>query len=183
MNREEFLEKLDFYVEEIKKGKIFVYPTDTIYGIGCDINNCNSIEKIREIKKRDGKPFSVIASKTWILDNCEIDEKLVDKYLPGPYTLILKLKKDLKCKKDLVGGLDSVGVRIPKNWFCELLVENNILFVTTSVNIAGEKHITKIDEINKEIESKVDYVIEDGILNGEPSTLVDLRESEKILER
>jgi len=183
MNKNEFLGNLDFYLKEIKSGKIFVYPTDTIYGIGCDANNCESIEKIRDLKKRDEKPFSIIASKDWILENCEVSKEIVEKYLPGPYTLILKLKKDMICKKELIGELDSIGVRIPKNWFCELLIENDILFVTTSVNIAGEKHISEISEIGGDIKSKIDHIIDGGILNGKPSTLVDLRNGENILSR
>ena len=80
-------------IKEIKAGKIFIYPTDTLYGIGCNAEDKEAVEKIREIKGRDNKPFSVIApSFKWIEDNLIIDCNLKE-YLPGAYTIILK-KKD-----------------------------------------------------------------------------------------
>lgn len=80
-------------ISRLKK-EIFIYPTDTIYGIGCDAENKTLVKKIREIKNRDNGSFSVIApSINWILENCETDKKQIKKYLPGPYTLILKKKR------------------------------------------------------------------------------------------
>ncbi|GAG45638.1 unnamed protein product, partial [marine sediment metagenome] len=70
---------------EIRKlrNSVFIYPTDTIYGIGCNALNSKLVKRIRRIKKRDNKPFSVIApSKKWIYDNCEVDRKILKK-LPG----------------------------------------------------------------------------------------------------
>ena len=79
------------YVDEILNGKIFVYPTDTIYGLGCNALDGASVNKIKKMKGRDkDKPISVIApSIDWIRENCIVDFDL-HKYLPGPYTLILK---------------------------------------------------------------------------------------------
>ena len=82
--------------EEIEnlKTEVFIYPTDTIYGIGCDATNDKLVEKIREIKQRENKPFSIIApSVQWILDNFNVNVRLIDKYLPGPYTLLLEKKQ------------------------------------------------------------------------------------------
>ena len=84
--------KQDFY-KRIKSGKIFIYPTDTIYGLGCDATNAEAVKKIREIKERTKSPFSVIApSKKWIKENCEITKKRALWKLPGKYTIIFKLK-------------------------------------------------------------------------------------------
>ena len=85
----------DSLISELIKS-IFIYPTDTIYGIGCNAEESKLVEKIREIKNRDKKPFSIIApSIKWILENCETTEKEISKYLPGPYTLILKKKNTI----------------------------------------------------------------------------------------
>lgn len=186
LTKKQFLEEEDFYVDEIKKGKIFIYPTDTIYGIGCDASNGEAIKKIREIKKREGRPFSVIVpSKKWILENCEVnEEKYVDR-LPGKYTLILRLKKktDL-AKEELVGGADTLGVRIPKHWFSEVLSRYKLIFVTTSLNISGEKPITCVSELSEDILNQIDYAIDDGVLDGHPSSLIDMtKEKVEIIER
>jgi len=156
--------------KEILEGKIFIYPTDTIYGIGWHALNENAVSKIKEIKGRDkDKPMSIIApSKEWIKENCIIDVDL-DKYLPGPYTLILK-KKDpnfLSCLSP-----ETLGVRIPDNDFCREIQNSNVPFVTTSVNLSGEKPITSISELKPEIKDKVDIIINSGELSGKPSTLV-----------
>lgn len=156
--------------EDISAGKVFIYPTDTIYGIGCDATNSESVGKIRQIKKRDQKPFSVIAPNfKWIEDNFLFDFD-IKKYLPGPYTLLLKKKNNEFLKH--VSENECIGVRIPQNDFCFSIQKAGRPFVTTSVNISGEPFAKKISEISKEIIDSVDCVIDVGELNGEPSTLV-----------
>ena len=82
------------FVDDIKHGAVFIYPTDTIYGLGCDATNEESVKKIKELKYRDkDKPMSVIApSVDWIKEHCEVTDEMIEKYLPGPYTLLLKKK-------------------------------------------------------------------------------------------
>ena len=158
-------------IDAIRQGKIFIYPTDTIYGLGCDATNINSVEKIKSIKQRDkDKPFSVIApSIKWINDNLIVDFDL-KKYFPGAYTVILKKKK--KDFLNHVSNTDSLGVRIPKNKFTKIIQKSGVPFVTTSVNLQGEKPITKISEIPEKILKQVDEIIDSGELTGNPSTLV-----------
>ncbi len=187
LNKKEFLKRKEFYLEEIKKGKIFIYPTDTIYGIGCIATNPKSILKIRKIKKRDEKPFSIIVpSKQWILENCDVagKEECLKK-LPGPYTLILKLKsKKVISKKETIGDLDTVGVRMPNHWFSEFLSNNRLLFLTTSVNTSGEPHLTKIKDLKEDLIKGADYAIDEGILNRKPSMIINLsQEKTKTIKR
>lgn len=158
-------------IKEILIGKIFIYPTDTIYGLGCDATNIVAVNKIKEIKQRDkDKPLSIIApSIKWIKENLVVDVDL-KKYLPGPYTIILKKKnKDFLSH---ISNTESIGVRIPYNEFTKKIQKSGRPFVTTSVNLSGEKPIIKISEVSKEILNKVDYVIDAGELNGRPSTLI-----------
>ena len=177
ITKKEFLEKSEFYLNEIKSGKIFIYPTDTIYGIGCNALNGSSIDKIREIKKRDSKPMSIIVpSINWIEKNCFVENNKELKKLPGPYTFIVELKnKDSVSKQELIGDLKGLGVRIPDNWFSKWISKNNLVFVTTSVNISGEPHLINPEELKEEIKDKVDYLISDGSLTGKSSTIIDLR--------
>lgn len=158
-------------VQGIIDGEIFIYPTDTIYGIGCDATNEKAVEKIRQIKERDRKkPLSVIApDKEWILKNFFIDADL-DKYLPGPYTVVLKKKDPLFLKH--VSRTDSIGIRIPNCEFTKKVQESGLPFITTSVNLSGQPFATKMSEIPDKILDSVDVVLEAGELNGKPSTLI-----------
>lgn len=162
--------------KSILDGAVFIYPTDTIYGIGCDARNDSAVKRIREIKLREEKPFSVIApSKEWIKENCVVGSEL--DYLPGPYTLILKLKnKD--CVSKFVSSLDTLGVRIPDHWISGFVSELGIPIVTTSVNKSGEKFMTCLEDLDKDLD--VDFVIDDGKLDGKPSKLII---DGKIIER
>ena len=85
--------RYDEIIEKINHGAVFIYPTDTIYGIGCSALNQGSIDKIRRLKERPDSPFSVwIPSLRWITENCNIksEDKEWLKQLPGPFTLIIK---------------------------------------------------------------------------------------------
>ena len=78
-------------IDSITRGSLFIHPTDTIYGIGCNAQNSNSVKKIRKLKARSANPFSIIApSFEWINENCIITKQAEEwlKKLPGPYTLI-----------------------------------------------------------------------------------------------
>lgn len=157
--------------QEILSGKIFIYPTDTVYGLGCNALNKKAVRKIKNIKKRDkNKPLSLIApSFSWIRKFLVVDVNL-KKYLPGKYTLILKKKNKNFLKH--VSNTSLLGVRIPKNKFCRKIQESKVPFITTSVNLAGQKPASKILDINKEILNKVDFVIDAGKLSGKPSVLI-----------
>jgi len=172
-------EKLKNKKPEFFLDKIFIYPTDTIYGIGCDAENEFLVDKISEIKKRDIKPFSVIApSVEWILENCETTKEEIEKFLPGAYTLILKKKdKNFLLK---VSENDFLGVRIPLHPITEILQKIGKPIVTTSVNFSGEPFITDLKKIPKEIKKEIDFIVDDGIILGAPSKII---KDGKILER
>ena len=165
-------------IKEIKKailkGKLFIYPTDTVYGLGCNALNKDSVEKIKEIKSRDkNKPLSVIApSIDWIKENLIISNNLnLQKYFPGPYTLILEKKNPEFLNH--VSNTSTLGIRIPKHTFTTIIQETGVPFITTSVNLSGEKPACKIEDIDKEMLNKADFIIEseDG-MSGKPSTLI-----------
>ena len=102
-------------------------------------------------------------------------EKIIKKFLPGPYTILLKKKKIVS--NLLTAGSDKVGIRIPKNKFCRVLVKN-LPITTTSANISGEK------ELNLKKLKNVDLILKGGKISGKPSTIIDLTKRPfKILER
>lgn len=182
---DEFKLKWDRFLGEIERGAVFVHPTDTIYGLGCNALDKKAVKKIRVIKRRKDNPFSVIVpSKKWIYDNCEVSAEAVKwiEKLPGPYTLILKLTNKEAVSKETNCGLETIGIRIPKHWFSKVASELNLPIVSTSVNIAAEQPMTSIDDIDERI--KVDFIIYEGEKKGHPSTIIDLTEKkEKIIER
>lgn len=161
-------------IADIAKGAVFIYPTDTIYGIGCVATKDASVRRIRELKGRETKPFSVIApSIDWIKENCELSGKakawLVK--LPGPYTLILPLKNPKAVCAQTNVGLKTLGVRIPDHWISEFVAEINKPILTTSVNLVGQPPATKLEELEL---FDVDFIIYEGKKTGRPSTIVDL---------
>lgn len=159
------------YTQQIKQGKIFIYPTDTIYGLGCDATNIEAVKKIKQIKSRDAdKPLSIIApSLDWIEENLVVDCNL-KKYLPGPYTLILKKKNQEFLNQ--ISSTNSLGVRMPDCDFTKEIQNSGVPFITTSVNLTGEPFAVSVSRVKKEIKNKVDVIVNVGELNGRPSTLV-----------
>ena len=169
-------------INAVIEGKIFIYPTDTIYGLGCNALDENAVKKIREIKQRDDKPFSVIApSVEWINKNFTFKHKNQIKKLPGPFSFIVKMKKDIVAKNV---SKDTLAVRIPEHKFTKVIQKAKVPFITTSVNISGKKHAKSIKEIPNEILDNVDYIIDDGVLENNPSVIIDLTEKiPKIVKR
>jgi len=170
--------------ERILKGAIFIHPTDTIYGLGCNALLPEAVKKIRELKNAHEQPFSVIApSKTWIELNCIISEKAAKwlERLPGPYTLILPLKNEKAIAREVNNGIGTLGVRIPKHWISEFVSFLGFPVITTSVNKAGSAFMTSLENLDHDIKAHVDFIIYDGELFGKPSTIVHLEETRKLL--
>jgi L-threonylcarbamoyladenylate synthase len=176
-----------FLISEIIAGKIFIYPTDTLYGLGINALDGKYIEKIRSLKKRDSKPFLIIApGLDWILENCVIpNEKarsILTKKLPGPYSFILKMKNRKAVSHLAIGKKGTIGVRLPDHWFSEIILKSGIPFVSTSVNISGKDSGLFFNQLSAELKESADYQIRDDFILGRPSTIIDLTDGkEKIL--
>jgi L-threonylcarbamoyladenylate synthase len=165
----------DEIIEAIQSRAIFIYPTDTIYGLGGRADFDEVVWKIRDIKQRDTRPISVLApSKEWILENCEVRREDLDTYLPGPYTLILKRKGVRGVSYEVNPNDDTLGVRIPDHWFTDVIQEAGVPFVTTSVNVSGTSHMEKLEDVPQHILDQVDYVVYEGEKVGKPSEKVSL---------
>jgi len=171
--------------EQIKNGAIFIYPTDTIYGIGCNALDQKAVDKIRQLKERHTNPFSIIApSKEWITENCLVTKESKEwlNKLPGPYTLILKLKNKNTIAKSVNQGEENIGVRIPAHWISGVVQELGFPIVTTSANHSGRPFMTSIEDLDSTIKDRVDFIIYEGEKKGKPSKIVNLVEG-KIKER
>lgn len=176
--KEEAIENKEFIIKEMIKGKIFIYPTDTLIGLGCNAKLDLKVENINKIKKRDeNKTCLIIApSFNWIENNCIVNKdkfEYMSSKLPGPYSFILKVKENIDISK-LILRNSTIGIRLPNNWFKDFIREAQIPFISTSVNIAGEKSALSYNEINEEIKEKVDYIILDEKISKKASTIIDL---------
>ncbi|MEK6983613.1 MAG: L-threonylcarbamoyladenylate synthase [Nanoarchaeota archaeon] len=185
LNPEELNLERQTIIDEIINGSIFIHPTDTIYGIGCNAQNSNSVRKVRKIKLRATNPFSVIVpSLKWAYENCIITkegEKWLNK-LPAPYTLIFKLKNNC-VTKEVNPGLKTLGVRIPNHWIRKLVAEAEVPIITTSVNRSNEEYMTSLEDLDPAIKGSVDFILYEGKKEGKPSKIIDLTGVVKVIER
>jgi L-threonylcarbamoyladenylate synthase len=171
--------KINNALEQLRKGNIIIYPTDTIYGFGVDATNSLSIKKLNILKGRQ-TPLSIMINNIKSIEKYAfLDQKQslsISKILPGPYTILLKARKSILSKL-VQQGSKKIGIRIPKNEFClKLLSEFNAPIITTSVNKHGEKSINDINLIEK-IFFDIN-IYEDNInKNSKGSTIVDFTET------
>jgi len=169
-------------VSFLKEGKIIIYPTDTIYGLGCDALNEKAVEKIFQIKERnDSNPFSVIVKDIEAIKKIafvdENRENIARKLLSGPFTLIFPGAKNVP--KIVTGGKDSIGIKIPNHLITQKISDKfKNPVITTSVNISGEEPLSdpfKIVDYFKERDFRPDLILDSGkIKNAKPSVVIDI---------
>ncbi len=172
------------FIDKIKEGALFIYPTDTIYGIGCNALKQRSVQKIRELKGRQTSPLSIwVPSIDWIKRYCVISDKTEAwlQKLPGPYTLLLSLNKNHPLAKNVTAD-QTIGVRLPKHWFQAIVEECGFPLITTSANKMGEPFMTSVENLDHDLEQNVEFMIYEGEKDARPSKIVDV-EKEEVRER
>ena len=165
----------------LKEGEIIVYPTDTVWGIGCDPFNQKAVDRLFKVKGKKENGFSIlIKSKDLVSEYCNVNSKnlnIVDKLFPGPVTLIMKSK--VKFAKGVTRD-GNIAVRVPNNDTAISLVENNPI-ITTSANKHGRNIAKSLDEARKIFGNSCIYV-EGEQPKGIESTIINLtKNSPKIL--
>jgi tRNA threonylcarbamoyl adenosine modification protein (Sua5/YciO/YrdC/YwlC family) len=182
--------EIDRVVAILKKGGIIIYPTDTVYGLGCDITNLKALERIARIKqiKLEKANFSFVCHDLSNLSDYvkQIDTsvfKILKRALPGPYTFILPGSKSLpnpfKKKK-------TVGIRVPANNIAlEIVKKLGNPIISTSIHDEDEviEYTTDPELILEKWDNLVDLVIDGGYGDNEPSTVIDLSEGEPVILR
>ena len=165
-------------VEILQAGGIVVYPTDTYYGIGCDLLQQRAIERIYQLKRRDhAKPFSFICSDlTNISQYAKVSNyayRTMRRLLPGPYTFILEGSKLVP--KIMLTKRKTAGIRVPNNEICLALVrELGHPIITTSATTVDGEAVPDASLIHDHFGRQVDAVIDGGPVTGEPSSVVSL---------
>ncbi|HLP80345.1 MAG TPA: L-threonylcarbamoyladenylate synthase [Acidobacteriota bacterium] len=175
VTKNEYEQHRDGYLSQIKSGAIFIYPTDTIYGLGCNALIGKSVKKVRDIKQRPSTPFSVIApSVEWIREFCIVPaqaEEWLSK-LPGPYTFIFKMKEQGFLSSEVSSDGQTIGVRIPNHWIRQVVADLGYPIVTTSVNEKGKSFMTSLEDLDANIQKQVNLILYDGEKKGKPSQII-----------
>lgn len=157
-------------VDALKRGEVILYPTDTIWGIGCDATNPDAIEKVYKIKARDlNKPLLVILDddrnlNRYIKEVPDVAWDLLD-HSDKPMTIIYPEAYNLAPNLPAVDG--SIGIRIVKHDFCQAVLRKfNKPLVSTSANFSGEPSPKSFEEISQRLRDAVDYVVPSSIKAG-----------------
>ena len=183
----------EWELKEIKKsftdGKLVIFPTETVYGIGANALDKDAVDSIFIAKGRaQDNPLIVHISNFKMLKDLveepnEIEQKLIDALMPGPFTLILKKKKGV-IPDNVTCGLDTVGIRFPENKIAQEIIEyTGLPIAAPSANISSRPSGTNIDDIKDEFDGKVDLIVDGGdtkiglestvckVINGVPTIL------------
>jgi len=165
-------------VEILRGGGTIAYPTDTYYGIGCDILNKKAIQKVYKLKQRNkNKPFSFICSGLKNISHyakvSNYAYKTMKRLLPGPYTFILEGSKLVP--KIMLTKRKTAGIRVPDNSICLALVEElGNPIITTSATMPNGTIFYDPSLIHDFFQSKIDIVIDGGTVPGNPSSVISL---------
>ncbi|MGQ0377384.1 MAG: L-threonylcarbamoyladenylate synthase [Nitrososphaerota archaeon] len=177
---------IEIAARSIRNGGVVVFPTDTVYGLGCDPYNTKAIKKIYKIKKRESaKLFPVLAySKEALSDIVVFDEKsnkIAEKFWPGQVTLVLRLK-DEKIRKSM-NVQDKIAVRVPSNSCTLSLLKECKILVGTSANISGMRSFTNANDCLESI-SGYDIFVDGGTISSSgESTIVEVDDGKLVIHR
>jgi L-threonylcarbamoyladenylate synthase len=176
ITEDDFEDAVNIAAAYMKAGSVIVYPSDTVYGIGGDATSEEVVHKIHRIKGMDRlKPLSVMCPDIGMVEYyCETglwEDMILGRYLPGPYTFIMKKRIELPASQN-----EKLGVRIPESLFCQALCRRlGRPILTTSANPTGQEPPVRFDQVDKKILEKVDLAIDGGPTKYlAPSLIVDL---------
>lgn len=166
-------------VKQMKNGALVCYPTDTGYGIGCDLFNPKAIKRLIQLKKRPKKkPFSFMCSNlTHISQFAHVSNsayRLLKRNLPGAYTFVLPGTKLVP--KIMATKQKTVGIRVPAHPICKLLIETlGNPVINTSIQLDGEEEsLSEPLDIEQYLRNRVDVIIDGGRVFPDPSSIIDL---------
>jgi L-threonylcarbamoyladenylate synthase len=172
--------------QTVRSGGLAVYPTETVYGLGCNPLDVEAVKRLMDVKGERNKPLPILASSIGDADKIAFisrnGRQLASKFWPGPLTMVFPKKPTLP---DVVTfGLDSVGLRIPDNDVAlDLIRLSGGILVGSSANRTGEAPPREVQELSGELTTMVDVVLDGGVaVHGMPSTVADLtQEKPRIL--
>lgn len=165
-------------VDVLRRGGVIIYPTDTVYGLGCDLSSKKGIERIYELKRRNRKqPLSFICSDLkHISEYAKVTDyayKTMKRLLPGPYTFILEASRLVP--KMILPKRQTTGIRVPDNQICLALIrELGKPIISTSVKSEAGEDLGNPYTIGEKFGRIVDLIIDGGVIIPEPSSVISL---------
>jgi L-threonylcarbamoyladenylate synthase len=174
------MEEIKNAIEQLERGEVICFPTETVYALACDAANNDAIEKIYALKKRTHqKPLAVFVSDLTMMEQIAFvtddAKKLYKNFMPGEITIILQSKNTLAPNLNKIN--DTLAIRIPKHDLAYELVKNfGKPIAATSANISGEEN-ADIEGITKHFAGKVQFFIKGSMPKMQSSTIVDLTSS------
>lgn len=179
------IEEIKQAAEEIKKGNLVLFPTETVYGIGANALDEKAVKKIFEAKGRaQDNPLIVHVSDIQMVENIvskmgNIERKLMEKFWPGPLTIIFPRKDNKTVPNVVTANLDTVGIRMPSNQVAkELIKQAGVPIAAPSANVSGKPSGTRVEDIIVELDGKVDYILDGGFTDiGLESTVIRVNEN------
>lgn len=178
INEEEIKEA----AEEIKNGNLVLFPTETVYGIGSNALNAEAVKKVFIAKGRaQDNPLIVHVCSIEMVEKIvqeitPLEKKLMEKFWPGPLTIIFKRKSEKIIPNVVTANLDTVGIRMPSNKIAKKLIqEAGVPIAAPSANISGKPSGTKVEDIIEELDGKVQYILDGGVTDiGLESTVIKI---------
>jgi L-threonylcarbamoyladenylate synthase len=179
-------EEINKAIDVIKKGGVILYPTDTVWGLGCDPKNDSAIEKIFKIKNRkEGKSLILLVPNEALLQRYvkeipEVCYDLID-YAVEPMTIIYPMAQNMS--KLIPANDNSVGIRITKDEFCKQLTQKlKSAIVSTSANVSGEPTPVNFSDLNEDILNNVDYIVNLPAHKGtaKPSQIIKIKGNSEV---
>ena len=171
LTKAELSKRYDEILSKIRKGAVFIHPSDTIYGLGCLATSETAVQRIRNLKQQFHQPLSIwVPSLSWVRQHCIVDEELSLK-LPGPFTLVLKMK-DTTIPTKVTLGQKTIGIRLPDHWLRKLVEDLGIPIITTSANKTGKPFMTCLEDLDTDIAKNVDFMIYEGEKKARPSKII-----------
>lgn len=179
LTKAELSKRYDEIVTRIRQGAIFIHPTDTIYGLGCNALDAAAVRKIRAIKQQFHQPFSIwVPLLQWVEEHCYVTPEARKwlPQLPGPYTLILKLKADGILAEAVTLKKETIGLRYPNHWFRKVVEKAAVPIVTTSANKTSQPFMTRLEDLDPGIAQSVEFMIYEGEKLARPSRIINVVE-------
>jgi tRNA threonylcarbamoyl adenosine modification protein (Sua5/YciO/YrdC/YwlC family) len=166
-------------VADVLRGDgVIIYPTDTVYGLGCDINSRKALERVRRIKRMDNKRhltfvFADLKQISFYAQVTDSGYRTLRRFLPGPYTFVLKATRLVP--RIVLTKRNEVGIRIPDNRVCQALVaEIGNPILSSSVRMPDDQLLDDPREIERIYKGQVDLIVDGGVFLPEPSSIVSL---------
>jgi len=169
---------IDRIVDILRSDGVIIYPTDTVYGLGCDIQSRKALERVRRIKRMDNKRhlsfvFADLKAISLYAQVTDWAYKILRRHLPGPYTFVLKATRLVP--RIVLTRRNEVGIRIPDNKICQALLAslgNPIL--SSSVRLPDDQLLDDPKEIDRIYKGQVDMVVDGGVFLPQPSSVISL---------